>query len=100
GTPTTELGVYRLTFDGPSPALETLRAPRDLGLAADDVSVPEPISFPSTDLAGSPRTAHALFYPPTSARHRGVDGERPPLLVMIHGGPTSQALPVLAPSTQ
>ncbi|WP_278262271.1 carboxylesterase family protein [Nocardia sp. AG03] len=100
GTPTTELGVYRLTFDGPSLELETLRAPRDLGLAADDVSVPEPISFPSTDLAGSPRTAHALFYPPTSARHRGVDGERPPLLVMIHGGPTSQALPVLAPSTQ
>ncbi|MGW4633563.1 carboxylesterase family protein [Nocardia sp. NPDC004415] len=100
GTPTTELGVYRLTFGGSSPELEALRAPRDLGLDAADVSVPEPISFPSTDLDGVPRTGHALFYPPTSTRHRGLDGERPPLLVMIHGGPTAQALPVLAPSTQ
>ncbi|MEV0759065.1 prolyl oligopeptidase family serine peptidase [Nocardia sp. NPDC050435] len=100
GTPTTEPGVYRITLSGTNIELETLRAPRDLGLDAADVSVPEPISFPSTDRTGAPRTAHALFYPPTSSRYRGPAAERPPLLVMIHGGPTSQALPLLASSTQ
>ncbi|WP_227981439.1 S9 family peptidase [Nocardia spumae] len=100
GTPTAELGVYRIGFAGTATEIETLRAPRDLGLESTDISVPEPISFPSTDSAGAPRTAHALFYPPAATGHRGPDGELPPLLVMIHGGPTSHAVPVLSPSTQ
>ena len=100
GTPTAELGIYRIEFAGSTLELETLRAPRDLGLDAADISVPEPISFPSTDRAGAPRTAHALFYPPASTRYCGPDGELPPLLVMIHGGPTSHAVPVLSPGTQ
>ncbi|MFE7799532.1 S9 family peptidase [Nocardia sp. NPDC057440] len=100
GTPTAELGIYRIEFVDSTLELETLRAPRDLGLEATDVSIPEPISFPSMDRVGAPRAAHALFYPPASTRYRGPDGELPPLLVMIHGGPTSHALPVLSPSTQ
>jgi len=36
-----------------------------------------------------PRTAHAWFYPPTHAELQGAPGERPPLIVTIHGGPTS-----------
>ncbi|MFQ6328687.1 prolyl oligopeptidase family serine peptidase [Nocardia sp. CWNU-33] len=100
GTPTAELGIYRIEFVDSTLELETLRAPRDLGLESTDVSVPEPISFPSMDRAGAPRAAHALFYPPASTRYRGPDGKLPPLLVMIHGGPTSHALPVLSPSTQ
>ncbi len=35
-----------------------------------------------------PETAHALVYPPTSPDHRGPDGEAPPLVVLVHGGPT------------
>jgi dipeptidyl aminopeptidase/acylaminoacyl peptidase len=41
-----------------------------------------------------------LFYPPTSPERTGPAGELPPLLVMIHGGPTSAASPVLALSVQ
>ncbi|WP_067826501.1 dipeptidyl-peptidase 5 [Nocardia inohanensis] len=100
GAPTAEAGIYRIEFVGSDTAVETLRAPRDLGIEPADVSAPEPISFPSTDRTGAPRTAHALFYPPTSTRYRGPDGELPPLLVMIHGGPTAHAVPVLSPSTQ
>ncbi|GAA5063777.1 S9 family peptidase [Nocardia callitridis] len=98
GAPTAEVGIYRLVF--PTLEVETLRAPRDLGLESADVSVPEPISFPSTDRRGAPRTAHALFYPPASSRYGGAGAELPPLLVVIHGGPTGHAVPVLAPSTQ
>lgn len=36
-----------------------------------------------------PRTAHAWFYPPTHATLQGNPGELPPLIVTIHGGPTS-----------
>jgi dipeptidyl aminopeptidase/acylaminoacyl peptidase len=100
GTPTAEPGVHRVDLSGPDPSgtgprVETLRAPRDLGLAADEISVPEAVRFPSVDGAGEPRTGRALFYPPVNPRFRGPAGERPPLLVVIHGGPTSKALPVL-----
>ncbi|MGI8940104.1 MAG: alpha/beta hydrolase family protein [Iamia sp.] len=73
-----------------------LRHPRDVGLGAEDISVPEPISFTS---AGG-RTAHAQLYRPVSTTSMAPDGERPPLVVMIHGGPTSAARPMLELSRQ
>jgi dipeptidyl aminopeptidase/acylaminoacyl peptidase len=51
------------------------------------VSVAEQITFPT---AGG-RMAHALFYRPLNPEATGPDGERPPLLVRSHGGPTSSA---------
>ena len=50
---------------------------------------PEPITFPT---AGG-QTAHALLYRPANPDAAAPDGERPPLLVMIHGGPTAAARP-------
>jgi dipeptidyl aminopeptidase/acylaminoacyl peptidase len=41
-----------------------------------------------------------VLYRPTSARWAGPDDERPPLVVMIHGGPTSAARPMLDLRTQ
>ena len=40
-------------------------------------------------------TAHALFYAPLNPDHEAPDGERPPLLVLSHGGPTSRTRAVL-----
>ena len=54
------------------------------------VSVAEPISFPS-DVGGEAATAHALYYRPVNPVYRAPEGERPPLVVMSHGGPTSAA---------
>jgi dipeptidyl aminopeptidase/acylaminoacyl peptidase len=48
-------------------------------------SVPEAIEFPTE----GGKTAHAFYYPPKNADFRGPAGEAPPLLVLIHGGPTS-----------
>lgn len=56
-------------------------------LDADDLPDPEPIEFPTSGGA----TARALYLPPTNSRFRGPDGERPPLLVISHGGPTGAA---------
>ena len=56
------------------------------------LSTPRRIDFPT---AGG-RTAHALFYPPAE----GPPGEKPPLIVTSHGGPTSQASTTLNLRTQ
>jgi dipeptidyl aminopeptidase/acylaminoacyl peptidase len=48
-------------------------------------SAPEPIEFPTE----GGKTAHAFYYPPKNPVFRGPTGEAPPLLVLIHGGPTS-----------
>ena len=77
-------------------APELLRRPRELDLDKAWFSVPESLSFPTT----GHRTAHALFYPPTNPSVEGPDGELPPLLVLIHGGPTAAARPMLQLGTQ
>jgi dipeptidyl aminopeptidase/acylaminoacyl peptidase len=53
-------------------------------------SKPEAIEFP-TD---GGKTAHAFYYPPVNRDYRGPQGAAPPLVVMVHGGPTS-ATPAL-----
>lgn len=94
----TEPAVVSVTVDAEGTVVESeiLRAPRDLGLGQDWFSRPQSISFPTS----GGRTAHALFYPPTNPDVTPESGELPPLLVLIHGGPTSAARPMLQLSTQ
>ncbi len=66
---------------------EILRGSFDLDLDPGWVSVARPISFAT----GGGTTAHALFYPPANPDFTGPEDERPPLLVLSHGGPTSHA---------
>lgn len=77
--------IERLPLAGGGPLV--LRAAGGPSIAPDDISVGEAITFPTRD----GRHAHAYFYPPTSATCRGPDDERPPLLVISHGGPTAAA---------
>ena len=48
------------------------------------VSRPEAMEFPTE----RGLKAHAFFYAPENQDYEALDGERPPLLVMSHGGPT------------
>ncbi|MFO7279740.1 MAG: S9 family peptidase [Thermoanaerobacterales bacterium] len=97
-SPVAEPAVVRLRLDGVALAgePEVLRPPRDLGLDPAWFSFPEPIDFPTS----GGRTAHGLFYPPTNPEVTPPEGELPPLLVLIHGGPTSAARPMLQLRTQ
>ncbi|HEX5937253.1 MAG TPA: S9 family peptidase [Actinomycetota bacterium] len=54
-----------------------------------DISIPRQIAFPTGDGA----TAFAHHYPPRNRDLVGPEDERPPLIVMSHGGPTAQATP-------
>ncbi|MBY4677621.1 hypothetical protein [Marinobacterium arenosum] len=61
-------------------------------LPADGVSRPEHLSFP----VGPRERAYAFFYPPGNGRINGSDS-LPPLLIVLHGGPTAASYPVLSP---
>ena len=94
---TSEPAVVRVDVDGAvAGPPDVLRPPRDLGLDPAYLSVPEPISFPTAGGA----TAHGLFYPPANPRFSGPPGSSPPVLVLVHGGPTSVAIPMLRIGTQ
>ena len=79
-----ETSVRRLTADG---RVETLRAARELPFDAGFLPDPELIEFP-TPRGG---IAYGLFYAPAHPDVTLPEGELPPVVVTIHGGPTAQA---------
>jgi dipeptidyl aminopeptidase/acylaminoacyl peptidase len=92
--PTEPSAVVRL--DPATCQWEALRSASDQAFDAAYLARPEPIAFPTTGGA----TAHALYYAPTNPEVRSLDGERPPLIVRSHGGPTSSASTGLSLGTQ
>ena len=64
-----------------------LRRSSSLTLDPAVISEPEAIEF----AVGTDRLAHALYYPPRNPDFCGPSDERPPLVVLSHGGPTSNA---------
>jgi dipeptidyl aminopeptidase/acylaminoacyl peptidase len=71
--------------DPDSGAVEVVRRSRELDLDRRYLTTPRPIEFPT----GADETAHALYYPPANPDFRAPAGERPPLVVTCHGGPTA-----------
>ena len=90
-------------FTAASPVLVTALVDLDLATGAFDVvkrststitdraylSVPETLEFPTDDGL----TAYAFFYAPKNGDTVAPEGEKPPLLVMSHGGPTAATSP-------
>jgi dipeptidyl aminopeptidase/acylaminoacyl peptidase len=93
GGPANEPVVLRVAVD--TGDAEVLRPARDLGLDAAWFSRPEHVTFPTPDGGTGIAEAHALVYPPTNPQASAPEGELPPLLVVVHGGPTSAASAVL-----
>lgn len=90
GSPTQPDGVIHLDVTAGSP-WETLYASRQLPVDPAWLSEPRTISFPTTD----GMTAHALYHAPRNPDVVGPETERPPLIVMSHGGPTGHVSPRL-----
>jgi dipeptidyl aminopeptidase/acylaminoacyl peptidase len=88
--------VVTLDLDHGVPAPLVLRRAFELEIEPASISVPEPVEFP-TD---GGLTAHGLFYAPTNRDFTGLADERPPLLVLSHGGPTGNAEPILDAGVQ
>jgi dipeptidyl aminopeptidase/acylaminoacyl peptidase len=97
GSPTEPLAI--VAIDPNSGRTEVLRRssapPGEAGLRGY-LSVPRHLEFPTE----GGRTAFANYYPPANPEFAAPDGERPPLLVKCHGGPTAGASSVLDLRTQ
>ncbi|MCT1459925.1 prolyl oligopeptidase family serine peptidase [Aestuariimicrobium sp. p3-SID1156] len=62
---------------------------------------PGTVSIPENLWVDGPHgRVQAFFYPPQHPEITGPEGERPPLVVLSHGGPTSMALPGLNSKVQ
>lgn len=69
----------------PAGTHRVIKLSRQTPISAGMISPPRAIEFPTT----GGLTAHALFYPPHNPGFRGPESERPPLIVISHGGPTA-----------
>lgn len=78
-------GIVEL--DWAAPELRLIRTSQSLSLPPLAISIGEAIAFPSSE----GETAHGFYYPPKNPDFQGPVDERPPLLVLVHGGPTSHA---------
>ncbi len=91
-SPGSPRAVVRLRRD----EVTVLRTTREVDLPAGSVSTPEHVRFPT---AGG-EEAWAWLYRPANADFDGPPGERPPLVVKTHGGPTAAADPSFDLSVQ
>lgn len=94
GAPTIALELAR--FDLASGGREVLARSIDKLPDTAYLSVPRSISYPSMD----GRTSHAFYYPPANGAFQPLPGEKPPLMVIGHGGPTGMATSTLKLATQ
>ncbi|HEU5251807.1 MAG TPA: S9 family peptidase [Solirubrobacterales bacterium] len=80
-----------VVYDAARAEAEEVRASSEDPVEAAYVSRPRAIEFPT----GEGEVAYGFYYPPTNPEFEAPAGERPPLIVESHGGPTSHATPAL-----
>lgn len=85
GSAVTPTAIVQLDFT--SKSIEVLRRSSEVNLDTGYLSKPQTIEFPTENGL----TAHAFLYLPQNRDYQAPDGEKPPLLVKSHGGPTSAA---------
>jgi len=85
-----------VSLDLTTKRFEILRRSRQATVDAGYISAPRAIEFPTE----GGLTAHGNFYPPQNRDYAAPENEKPPLLVMSHGGPTSSSSASLKYSIQ
>ena len=74
-----------IEFNIDKKSIKVIKESSKLNIDPEDLSIPEEINFDSTNNG----TAYAYFYKPKNKKIEGSKVEKPPLLVISHGGPTS-----------
>jgi dipeptidyl aminopeptidase/acylaminoacyl peptidase len=94
GSPTEKLSINLLDLN--TGQIAVLRRASETQVDSGYISIPKPIEFPTE----GGLTAYGFFYPPRNKDFAAPQGEKPPLLVMSHGGPTGATVPVFDEETQ
>jgi dipeptidyl aminopeptidase/acylaminoacyl peptidase len=94
GSPTEPWSVVHL--DLAAQRFQVLRRASAIEVDPGYISSPQEIEFPTE----GGKTAYAFFYPPRNKDFAAPAGEKPPLIVMSHGGPTAAVSGVFNPNIQ
>jgi dipeptidyl aminopeptidase/acylaminoacyl peptidase len=94
GSPSRPFAVVRM--DTTTARFEPVRQALEVTIDPGYFSIPETVTFPTT----GGRQAHAIYYPPVNRDYAAPKEEKPPLMVISHGGPTSAAATTLRYSIQ
>lgn len=94
GSPAEALSVVEC--DLATRTVNVLRRSSRIEMAAGYLSLPETLEFPTANSL----TAYGFFYAPKNRDCVAPTGERPPLIVISHGGPTSAMTTTLKPMIQ
>lgn len=89
GSPTESTSLVRLELA--TGKIEVLRRSTEVTIESGYLSIPEAIEFPTE----GQMTSHALYYKPKNADYIGIANEKPPLIVISHGGPTGATSSVM-----
>ena len=96
GGPTLPLSVVRVDIPAakaPAGAAQAREVKREVDALPDTAYLPIPRAAHLAGPSGS--VVHALVYPPANPAVTAPDGELPPYIVWVHGGPTDQVVPRL-----
>ena len=88
-SPTQPWTLVKMDFE--TSRIEPIKQAFEVSLDAEDLSKAQSISFPTTN----GKSAHAIYYAPQNREYSAPENERPPLLVISHGGPTGTTRTVL-----
>src|SRR5262249_49631577 len=94
GSPTEPISI--ISLDPSSRSFKVLRRSSSVEVDPGYLSIPEPIEFPTEHGL----TAYGLYYAPRNQDFEGPRDQRPPLIVMSHGGPTAAASSALSLGVQ
>lgn len=79
----------------------------ELAINTGDISTPKAFSFPSLNSNATVNKAHAFYYPPCNQNYCGPNdsntresSERPPVILLCHGGPTGATSTAFNPKIQ
>jgi dipeptidyl aminopeptidase/acylaminoacyl peptidase len=79
--------VNQLDSFRPESGLELIKSSSESYLDISDISVGEAVEFKTSDNM----QAKAFYYQPRNSRFNGPAAQKPPLVVLCHGGPTAAA---------
>ncbi|MBE9541492.1 MAG: S9 family peptidase, partial [Proteobacteria bacterium] len=75
--------IYSLDID--SKNLDVLKRSSSIEMKGGDISLPEFITYSTKD----EKQSHGFLYMPKNSRYVAPEDDKPPLLVLAHGGPTA-----------
>jgi dipeptidyl aminopeptidase/acylaminoacyl peptidase len=75
--------IYSLDID--SKNLDVLKRSSSIEMKGGDISLPEFITYSTKD----EKQSHGFLYMPKNSRYAAPEDDKPPLLVLAHGGPTA-----------